>query len=182
MFMLIWAQKRWEWLTLVLTLLLLTLFITGHDAFGLNSPLAALMALLGTLLGTILSFVIATLIVPLVVLVTGAVTALLAAVSALLAILVGGLFTPLAALLVGWVSTLFTWLAGTWLGTLLMPLYSTVTPLLIKVAPWLTASKYGHKIYDWLDDQPWWPQALVLTPKKSSRTKHRRRGPKPRRN
>jgi hypothetical protein len=89
---------------------------------------------------------------------------------------VGGIFTPLAALFAGWVATLFTWLAGTWLGTLLMPVYSMLAPLILKVTPWITMSKFGRQLYDWLDDQPWWPQALVLT---GPRQKKKKPGTKP---
>jgi len=80
-------------------------------------------------------------------------------------------------------------LATTWVGTtVLMPLYSTLGPLVLQVAPWLTTSKFLLRVYDWLDDQPWWPRALVLTKKmkkgrtgKKLVTKAKRRGLLPRR-
>jgi hypothetical protein len=163
--MLRYLKTSWEWLVMALTLLCLGLFLLGHDWFGLNSYLATLLAVVGALLAAIVGFITATLVLPLLALITGVIGALVGVITIILAFVVGGVFTPLAAAVVGAIYSLLGWLATTWLGTLLMPLYSTLGPLVLKIAPWLTTSKFAIKVYDWLDDQPWWPQALVLTPK-----------------
>lgn len=164
--MLPFLQRTWEWLFCSMVVLSLGLFLLGHDWFGLNGYLATLLAVVGALLAAIIGFLTATLVLPLLALITGVIGALVGLVTVLLAFVVGGIFTPLAAAVVGAIYSLLGWLATTWLGSLLMPLYSTLGPLVLKVAPWLTTSKYLVKVYDWLDDQPWWPEALVLTPKR----------------
>jgi hypothetical protein len=157
-------KNIWEWLLCGTVLLSLGLFLLGYDWFGFNGYLATLLALVMAILTAIIGFLTATLVLPLLALITGVIGALVGLISVLLAFVVGGIFTPLAAAVVGAIYSLLGWLATTWLGTLLMPLYTTAAPLVLKVAPWLTTSKYLLKIYDWLDDQPWWPKALVLTP------------------
>ena len=174
-------KRSWEWLLLGAVLLILGLFLVGHDIFGMNGLVASALALVGGVLVTILSFLAATLILPLVALMTAAVGALLAVITTLLAFVVGGIFTPLAAVAVGWVTSLIGWLATTWLGSLLAPLYYTLAPLVLKIAPWLTTSKYLVKIYDWCDDQPWWPKQLVFTSKRRAKSKTKPTKTKPRR-
>jgi MFS family permease len=169
--MILWFRSIWEWLLCGFVLLSLGLFLLGHDLLGLNGYWATLLALLASVLATLVGFVMATLVLPLVGLITAIIGAFIGLVTVILAFLVGGIFTPLAAAVVGAIYSLLGWLATTWLGSLLMPLYSTLGPLVLKVAPWLTTSKYAVKIYDWADDQPWWPKALVLTPKKKSKAK-----------
>jgi MFS family permease len=158
-------KTHWEWLLCGTVILTLGLFLLGHDWFGLNGYVATLLAVVGGLLAAIVGFLTATLILPLLALITGVIGALVGVVTLLLAFVVGGIFTPIAGAVVAAIYSLLGWLATTWLGSLLMPLYSTLGPLVLKVAPWLTTSKFLIKFYDWLDDQPWWPQALVLTPK-----------------
>jgi hypothetical protein len=171
-------KAHWEWLFCSTVVLCLGFFLLGHDWFGLNGLLATLLALVGGVLALFIGFIMATLVLPLLALITGVIGALVGVITLLLAFVVGGVFTPLAAAVVGGIYALFGWLATTWLGTLLMPLYSVVAPLVLKVAPFITTSKFAVKLYDWLDDQPWWPQALVLTPKmkKKSPAKRQRRG------
>jgi hypothetical protein len=41
-----------------------------------------------------------------------------------------------------------------------------IAPVILKISPLLTLGKYGRKIYDWLDDQSWWPKKLVFTSNK----------------
>lgn len=144
----------WEWIFCTFTLLALALFLTGYDLLGLNGPLSTLLAVLGGLIGAILSFIAATLIFPIIALITGAVTALIAAVTGLLGILIGGIFTPIAALFAGWVTSIFTWVAGTWLGTLLMPVYSVLAPIVLKISPWITVSKSAGKALKSADKVP----------------------------
>lgn len=160
--------RLWEWCVLVLVLAILGLFLTGFGFFGLSGLLAALLALMGGIVVSALSIIGATLVLPLIALALGFATAVVGAVTTLLGFVVGGLFTPLAAVLTGWVTTLFTWIAGTWLGTLLTPLYSSLAPLVLKISPWITTTTFGRNLYDWLDDQPWWPQSLVFTGKRGA--------------
>lgn len=168
-------KKYWEWLLCGFVLVNLGLFLLGHDWFGLNGLVAMALALLGSLVTAIIGFLMATLVVPMLALVTGVVGAFIGLVTVLLAFVVGGIFTPIAAAVVGAIYALFGWLATTWLGSLLLPLYSTLWPLVLKIAPWLTTSKFLIKLYDWADDQPWWPQALVLTPKRKKTSPQRQR-------
>lgn len=164
MFNLITLRHHWEWIMCGTVMFTLILFLAGIDIFGLHSVTASLLGIVGGVLVMAVSLVSALVLAPLVAVLTLIVSTGVAVVTTLLAFLVGGIFTPIAAFFVGWITTLISWLATTWLGTLLTPLYSTLTPLLVKILPWISATKYGHKLYDWLDDQPWWPRALVLTP------------------
>lgn len=166
-------KHYWEYLLLALTLLTLTLFLMGHNLFGLSSVVASLLAIIGAVVGTILSLIAAFILLPLIGLAAAAIATLTAAVMVLLSLLVGGIFAPIIALLTTAISSILTWLAGTWLGTLLAPIYTTLTPLLAKVLPWFTTTKYGYQFYDWLDDQPWFPQQLVLTPKRKPKQKRK---------
>lgn len=169
--LLAFLKNHWDWLLCGMVLMSLGLFLLGHDALGLNGYVATLLGIVGAILATLIGFIMATLVLPMVGLITAVIGAFVGVVTVVLAFVVGGVFTPIAAFIVGAIYSLFGWLATTWLGTLLMPVYSTVGPLLLKIAPWLTTSKFLLKLYDWVDDQPWWPQALVMTPKKKSKRK-----------
>lgn len=136
-------------MVLWLVLAILALFVTGHKLFGLNGPLAALLGILGGLTTALISFILATLIVPLVALLVGFVTAVIAAFTGIFAFLVGGIFTPLLAILTGWLGSIVAWLATTWLGTLLMPIYNLLAPIVLKIVPFITTSKYAVKVYNW---------------------------------
>ncbi len=179
--MLKFFKAHWEWLLCGGVLTNLALFLLGKDVFGLHQGMAVGLALLGGLVLAIMGFLMATLVLPMVALVTGVIGAFIGAIALLLAFVVGGIFTPLAAVVVGAIYSLLGWLATTWLGTLLMPFYTTLGPLVLKIAPWLTTSKFLITFYDWLDDQPWWPQALVLTPKMTKKpvAKKAKKLPKP---
>ncbi|HEX2859360.1 MAG TPA: hypothetical protein VHP58_04085 [Alphaproteobacteria bacterium] len=155
----------WEWFALLAVLVLLALYVLGMDWFGLNGLLSSGFALGGALATTLIAFIMAALIGPLVALVTAAIGALIAAIG----IIIGTLITPLIAFGVGIFSTLVTWLAGTWVGAMLTPIYTMLAPIVLKISPFLTTGKYAHKAYDWLDDQPWWPQSLVFTATKKQK-------------
>ena len=141
-------RRHWEWLFLAFVLLILALYLTGNQLFGFSGIISAILALLGGLISAIVSFILAALILPLFALAVGFVTALLAAFTGIIAFLVGGIFTPIAALLTGWLTSIIAWLATTWLGTLLTPLYSILSPLVLKIAPWLTTSRFALKFYN----------------------------------
>jgi hypothetical protein len=53
--------------------------------------------------------------------------------------------------LVGWLvaqlSALMAWFAGTWLGSLILPAYSSVAPLIAKFAPAITIGKWGKALW-----------------------------------
>lgn len=164
-------KTHWDWLLCGFVLLSLALFLLGHDALGLNGYVATGLGIVGAILATLIGFIMATLVLPMVGLITAVIGAFVGVVTVVLAFVVGGIFTPIAAFVVGAIYSLLGWLATTWLGTLLMPVYTTVGPLVLKIAPWLTTSKFALKFYDWLDDQPWWPEALVLTPKQKPKIK-----------
>jgi 4-amino-4-deoxy-L-arabinose transferase-like glycosyltransferase len=164
-------KTHWDWLLCGLVLLSLGLFLLGHDVLGLNGYVATVLGVVAALLATLVGFVMATLVLPMVGLITAVIGAFVGVVTVVLAFIVGGIFTPIAAFVVGMIYSLLGWLATTWLGSLLMPVYSTVGPLVLKIAPWLTTSKFAIKFYDWLDDQPWWPETLVMTPKSKPKTK-----------
>lgn len=178
-------KTHWDWLLCGMVMLSLALFLLGYDWFGLNGYVSTLLGIVGAILATLVGFIMATLILPMVGLITAVIGAFVGVVTVILAFVVGGIFTPIAAFVVGLIYSLLSWLATTWLGTLLMPVYSTVGPLVLKVAPWLTTSKFALKFYDWLDDQPWWPQALVLTktgkkkPIKKPTPRRKTKSPKP---
>lgn len=144
----------WEWFVLFAVLILLALFLLGLDWFGLNGLTSSVMALVGALLSTILAFVMAALIGPLIALITG---------------LVATLIMPVLALGTGLFGTVVGWLATTWVGALFTPAYAMVAPVILKISPLLTMGKYGHKAYDWLDDQSWWPKQLVFTANKKQK-------------
>jgi hypothetical protein len=164
-------KNHWDWLLCVMVLVSLGLFLLGHDALGLNGYVATVLGIVGAILATLIGFIMATLVLPMVGLITAVIGAFVGVVTVVLAFVVGGIFTPIAAFVVGAIYSLLGWLATTWLGTLLMPVYSTLGPLVLKIAPWLTTSKFAIKLYDWVDDQPWWPEALVMTPKKKPKKK-----------
>ena len=159
-------KTHWDWLLCGMVFISLGLFLLGHDALGLNGYVATLLGIVGAILATLIGFIMATLVLPMMGLITAVLGAFVGVVTVILAFVVGGVFTPIAAFIVGAIYSLLGWLATTWLGTLLMPVYSTLGPLVLKIAPWLTTSKFLIKFYDWLDDQPWWPEALVMTPKR----------------
>lgn len=59
------------------------------------------------------------------------------------------LFTTIFAFITGTVSTIIGWFASTWLGSFLMPLYSWIMPVVSKFAPFLTAGKWGKRLWAW---------------------------------
>lgn len=142
-------HRYWEWLVLIAVATALGLFLAGNQMWGFSTYVDSILALIGGLIAAITSFLFVTLVVPVLVLATAAVTAVAAAVTGLASILIGGIFTPVVVVLTGWVTTLFTWVAGTWLGTLLMPVYNLIAPLVLKVAPFLTAYRSGGKVLSW---------------------------------
>lgn len=149
-------KLSWEWPLCVVTLLVLGLMLLGHGLFGLSGWLNTLFVSVGTL-------VMALFVAPLVALGVGMFASLSAAVAAVL----GTLILPLAALVNGLLIALWSWLLTTWVGTLLVaPVYGALAPVVLKVLPFISLGKYLHTAYDWLDDQPWWPQKLVLTENK----------------
>jgi hypothetical protein len=134
----------WEWFLLGFTLLILALYLMGHKLFGLSGLMSSAFAFGGAI-------VTAALIMPLMTLVSG---------------LVASLIVPVVALFTTLFSTVVGWLAATWVGALFSPVYAMIAPVILKISPLLTLGKYGRKIYDWLDDQCWWPQKLVFTSNK----------------
>ena len=61
---------------------------------------------------------------------------------------------PVIAFVMGLMGLIWTWLAGTWLGTLLMPVYNLLAPLVFKVAPFITTGKYAGKLYNLAQKHP----------------------------
>jgi hypothetical protein len=141
----------WEWFFLLGTVVVLALFVLGKDWFGLNGLLSSVFALGGAVATTIIAFIMAALIGPLLALITG---------------LVASMIMPVLVLGSSLFTTIIGWLATTWIGALFSPAYALVAPIMLKLSPLLTMSKYGHKAYDWLDDQSWWPEKLVFTTNK----------------
>lgn len=143
----------WEWPLCGLVVMLLALYVTGHALFGLRGPLTALFVGGGTLVTTLL-------VAPLLALATGLAASFATAVGAVL----GTLVLPVVAFANGLVLALWGWLLTTWVGTLLItPVYGVLAPVVLKVLPFVSMGNYVRKAYDWLDDQPWWPERLVLT-------------------
>jgi hypothetical protein len=134
----------WEWFLLGFILLILALYLMGHKLFGLSGLMSSAFAFGGAI-------VTALLIVPLMAVITG---------------LMASLIVPVVALFTTLFSTVVGWLAATWVGAMFSPVYAMIAPVILKISPLLTMGKYGRKIYDWLDDQSWWPQKLVFTSNK----------------
>lgn len=143
------CRRFWEWGALLATLLALAIFLTGTKILGLSDAISFAMALLTALFAPLLSFLLATLILPLIALAVGIVTALATLVMGLGALLIGGIFTPILVVLTGWLGSIVAWVAGTWLGTLLTPIYGLLSPVVLKITPFITTSKYAVKAYHW---------------------------------
>ncbi|MFZ2619737.1 MAG: hypothetical protein WAX89_02595 [Alphaproteobacteria bacterium] len=66
---------------------------------------------------------------------------------------------------IGWViaqitaiwSLVFGWFASTWLGNLLLPIYGYIAPLVGKVSPLITMTKWGKTL--WAKAQDYWQQS-----------------------
>ena len=132
------------WCFCVMVITVLALFITGHSLFGLSKYISIGMALLGVLLAPFLTalifpfitFIMTALITPLIALLMASLTALGSALTFLI--------TPLLTAL----GSLWAWFLGTAVGqAIVAPLYSFLAPLVIKIAPFLTTSRYAGKIF-----------------------------------
>jgi MFS family permease len=147
------CRRTWEWGVLLFTLLALAIFLTGTKILGLTDAISFIMALITAILAPLLSFLLATLILPLIALLVGIITALITLVMGLGALLIGGIFTPILAILTGWLGSIVAWVASTWLGTLLMPVYGLLSPVVLKITPFITTSKYAVKAYNWAQNR-----------------------------
>ncbi|MCP5405110.1 MAG: hypothetical protein H6922_02670 [Pseudomonadaceae bacterium] len=135
-------KARWEWVLCFTVLLVLNLFLAGEDLFGLRDGVAAGLALLGGLVLPLVTFVFASLLAPLL----GVVAAVASWVTAVvllpvLGFVMGSIVVPVLALVTGVFSSVLAWVAGTWLGTLLMPAINLLSPLVLKFGPWLAFAK-----------------------------------------
>lgn len=135
-------KAQWEWVLCFLVLLVLNLFVAGEDLFGLRNGVAAGLALVGGLILPLLTFVFAGVLAPVITAVLGGVLALFSLlVAPLLAFVMGSIVVPVVAFATGALSSVLAWLAGTWLGTLLMPVINLVSPLVLKFGPWIAFAK-----------------------------------------
>lgn len=140
-------KLHWEWVLCFAVLVMAGSSIFGYDVVGLSGPFTAMVALgaglVASVLAIITAFIMSALVVPLLALVAAVATAFIGLFTLLLGLLVSAIIMPLAALFTGLVATLTTWLAGTWLGTLLLPVYNVLAPIVLKISPWITTGKYA---------------------------------------
>lgn len=57
--------------------------------------------------------------------------------------------TAVIATVTSWLTALATWFGTTWLGTLLMPIYNLLLPIVSKIAPFFTVGKGGSRLWAW---------------------------------
>lgn len=135
-------KSQWEWVVCFTVLLVLNLFLAGEDLFGLRNGVAAGLALVGGLVLPLATFLFASLLAPLVTwLVAMAASVFALAVAPVLAFVMGSVVVPVVAFVTGMLSSVLAWVAGTWLGTLLMPVINLVSPLVLKFGPWMAFAK-----------------------------------------
>src|SRR4051812_26745809 len=118
----------WEWFVLLAVLVVLALFVLGQDLLGLNGLMSSAVALAGAAVTTLAAFIMVALIGPLLALCSALVVALMS----LVGLLVSTLVVPVVGFAAGLFGMVATWLAGTWVGVMLSPVYGLVAPIMLK--------------------------------------------------
>lgn len=146
---------HWDWVLCVITLMVLALFLVGHDLFGMNGYVAGVLGLVGGLVLPVVLLIVGVVLAPLFLLVGGLVTMVLGLLTGLfmlvvapvLGFVVGAVVVPLVAFITGSITALLGWLATTWLGALVMPVVKVASPFVMQYGPWLAFSKNAAWLY-----------------------------------